>query len=67
MALRVGKLPEICEITASSSSTIYLWVAQGKFPKPIKLGARSSGWVIEEVEIWLKERIKASRPESTEV
>jgi prophage regulatory protein len=38
------------EIEAGCSrSTIYLRIAQGLWPKPIKLGARSVGWVADEV------------------
>lgn len=30
--------------------TIWTWVKQGKFPKPIKLNGRTLGWKQEEVE-----------------
>jgi prophage regulatory protein len=31
-------------------------MAEGKFPKPISLGARAVGWVDAEVEAWLAGR-----------
>lgn len=44
-----------------SRSTIYEAVATGTFPKPIKLGAQSVGWIEAEVDAWLRERVAASR------
>jgi len=34
---------------------------QGKFPKPVSLGGRAVGWVEEEIQSWLAERIAAGR------
>ena len=31
-------------------------MAEGKFPKPVKLGARAVGWVESEVTTWLESR-----------
>jgi len=36
-------------------------VAEGRFPKPISLGARAVGWVDAEVEAWLAGQIELSR------
>jgi len=40
-------------------TTIYKLVASGKFPKPVRLGARSVGWLSHEVDRWLADRIAA--------
>ncbi|MBL4753708.1 MAG: AlpA family phage regulatory protein [Flavobacteriales bacterium] len=32
-----------------------------KFPRPIKLGLRASGWLESEISDWIDQRIKASR------
>jgi len=63
MAEQIKKLVEIKNDTGLSSSSIYRMAKAGKFPKPIKLGERSSGWIASEVEQWLDERIAASRDE----
>ena len=34
---------------------------QGRFPKPIKIGARAAGWLEAEIEEWLAQRIAESR------
>jgi len=40
-------------------STIYQGVADGTFPRPVRLGARSVGWLAHEVERWLADRVAA--------
>ena len=42
-------------------STIYVRVADGSFPQPIRLGARAVGWIESEVDAWIREQIAASR------
>jgi prophage regulatory protein len=49
-------------ITGLSRSTIYARMGAGTFPSPIRLGARSVGWLAEEIEAWIAERIAESRP-----
>jgi len=36
-------------------------VAQGKFPQPIRLGARAVGWLSSEVDAWIREKVKGTR------
>jgi prophage regulatory protein len=55
------RLPEVKTRTGLSRSTIYLRVAEGTFPEPIKLGDRAVGWLESEVEAWLQKLIEASR------
>lgn len=40
-----------------SAASIYRLIKKGEFPKQIKLGERSSGWILEEVEQWIENRI----------
>jgi len=61
MDQQILKLSEVKLITGLSASSIYRGAANGTFPKPIKIGERSSGWIKSEVEQWLQERIEASR------
>lgn len=35
------------------ASTLYEEIAQGRFPKPVKIGRRASAWLMSEVEAWL--------------
>ena len=61
MAHSILRLPAVKTRTGLSRSTIYLRVSQGTFPKPVSLGVRAVGWVEEEIQSWLAERIAASR------
>ena len=58
----VVRLPQVQQVTGAKRSTIYKWIAQGLFPRPIKVGMRSVGWLESEVEQWLAVRIADSRP-----
>ncbi len=55
------KIRQVQARTGVSRSGLYQKVADGNFPKPIKLGARASGWILSEVDAWVAERIAASR------
>ena len=50
---KIIKLPRVKEITTLSRPTIYRRMAEGKFPKQIKLSERASAWVEQEVLDWL--------------
>ena len=58
---RVLRLPRVQARTGLSQSTIYARVANGTFPKPVRLGPRAVGWIESEVDEWIREQIAASR------
>jgi prophage regulatory protein len=51
------KLPEVKAMTTFSRTTIYRLIALGAFPKQIKLAERSSGWIKQEVEEYIENKI----------
>lgn len=58
MALeRIYRRPDLPAVTGLSIPYINELVAAGRFPKPIKLGARASGWLESELLAWQAERI----------
>ena len=61
MTHTILRLPAVKARTGLSRSTIYLRVAEGTFPKSVGLGGRAVGWVEDEIQSWLAERIAASR------
>ena len=65
MANTILRLPAVMAKTGLSRSTIYLRISQDNFPKPISLGGRAVGWVLEEIDAWLNEQIKHSRKAET--
>lgn len=48
------------EVTGLSRSTLYAMMADGWFPRPVKLGKRAVGWHEAEVMNWLQSRTDAS-------
>jgi len=61
MELQIRKIKEVEQIVKLDKTSIYRMAKLGTFPKPIKLGERSSGWIESEIQEWLEDRIKASR------
>ena len=57
----VLRWPEVARVVPISRSHAHALAAQGKFPKPIKLGARASGWLESEIDAWLAQRVADSR------
>ena len=57
----VLKLPQVIKVVSLSRASIYNYVAQGKFPKPIPLGGRSVGWLDSDIEQWIEDRVKESQ------
>ena len=56
---QIIKLPAVIKLSALSSATIYRLIKIGEFPKQIKLSERSSGWLLNEVEQWLDDKVNA--------
>jgi prophage regulatory protein len=63
---RILRRRQVETITGWARSTIYQGIAEGRFPRPIRLGARSVGWLAQEIEDWIQSRIVESRPVSNE-
>lgn len=53
------KIQTVISVTGLSESTIRRKVAEGKFPKPIKDGARCTRWVAGSVTNWLRAKVAA--------
>ena len=41
-----------------SRSTIYSKIREGSFPKPINLGPRAVGWIEDEIDDWIMDRVE---------
>ena len=55
------RLHDVVDLTTISKSRLYLLMAREEdaFPRPIKLGVRSVGWLRCEVQAWLDRRERA--------
>lgn len=56
--MRIVRLNKVIETTGLGRSTIYKYMEQGTFPKPVPLGGRAVGWIEEEVTEWVLARIE---------
>tara|TARA_B100000676_G_scaffold313222_1_gene392432 strand:- start:1945 stop:2142 length:198 start_codon:yes stop_codon:yes gene_type:complete len=56
--MRLIRLAEVMKNTGLGRSSIYKRIAEGEFPKPVPLGGRAVGWVSDEIETWILERIE---------
>lgn len=56
---RILRRAELLAIIGVSRSTLYAWIADGVFPKPVLLGKRAVGWPSAVVASWLDQRAEA--------
>ena len=62
--MRLIRLPEVENLVGLKKSTIYSLIERGDFPQQIKISARASAWVGEEVDEWIQSRVEG-RPIAT--
>ncbi len=56
-----SRLPVVMGRTGLGRSTVYKKIADGEFPKQVRLGPRAVGWLDEEVDAWIQARVDDSR------
>ena len=54
---RLVRLPEVEGMIGLQKPTIYKMIAEGSFPKPIRLGTRTVAWPETAVLQWVQDRI----------
>lgn len=55
--MKLIRLTQVMECTGLARSTVYKFIAQGDFPKPVKLGVRVAAWVEAEVLAWMEDKV----------
>ena len=55
------RIQEVSDLIGISKSCIRLWVAQGRFPKPLKLSKTLKPFVGEEIRQWVRDRSAEGR------
>jgi len=53
------RLEEVSKLTSLGKSTINLWVAQGKFPKPLVLSITIKVWRRKDLVDWIDKQVDA--------
>ena len=62
--LKVLRRRQVEARTGLPRSSLYVLIAEGRFPAPIRLTIKTVGWLEHEVDAWIAERAKASRQPS---
>ena len=61
MVHKILRLPDVIERVGFSRSSIYAFVGNGTFPKPVQIGIRAVGWLDSDVDDWLNAKIEQSK------
>ena len=51
------RIKDVMKKTGLARSTIWLWVKEGKLPKPIKLSERVTVWKESDIDAWMESKI----------
>jgi len=54
---RLIRIKEVQYRTGLGRSTIYRWMAQGRFPKTVHLGGHAVAWAEADIEFWIAARL----------
>lgn len=54
--MKIFRIKSTMEMTGLPRATIYLYMKNGTFPKAIKLGERSVGWLESDLLEWIQNR-----------
>ena len=57
MPSAILKLPQVTQRTSLSRSHLYSLIADGIFPKQVRLGSRAVGWLESEVDSFIAARV----------
>lgn len=60
MTEKMLRRPAVEQLVGLGRSTIYAMIAEGTFPKPLKLGKRAVGWRESEITAWIDNRSSAT-------
>ncbi len=53
---RIIRLPELEAMVGRGRTSILADIDAGRFPRPVALGGRAKGWLLSEIENWLRAR-----------
>jgi len=55
--MRFLRLKEVMHITGLGRTSVYNFMAEGKFPKSVSLGDRAVAWIEADVEEWMEQKV----------
>lgn len=63
--MRLLKLKDVMYTTGLARSTVYKYISDGNFPKPVSLGERNVAWLESEIQDWIMEKIEQRDNDAT--
>ena len=57
---RLIRMPQVEATVGFKKSTLYGWIKEGKFPRPVQIG-RMSAWSESRVHQWVQDRIQEAQ------
>ena len=57
---RLVRLPEVQYLCGLSRTGIYDLIGSGNFPVPVRIGTRTVGWRLSEIQLWIESRPRAA-------
>jgi prophage regulatory protein len=55
---RLIRLKEVQHRVGLGRSTIYRWMAEGRFPEPVRLGGHAVAWADDDIDTWIASRLR---------
>ena len=59
--MEILRRPQVLKKVGFSRQTLYRRIAEGSFPRPVRIGRQAVGWLKTEVEEWIASRPRAGR------
>jgi prophage regulatory protein len=59
---RFVRIPIVEDMTSLSRGHIYKLIAEGEFPRPVRIGKRAAGWLESDVVEWVTARPRTDAP-----
>ncbi|NQY20848.1 MAG: AlpA family phage regulatory protein [Campylobacteraceae bacterium] len=51
------RIKKVMKLTSIARSTIWLWVKENKFPKPIKISPKITVWEKDKIQEWIQNKM----------
>ena len=61
--MAILRRPQVEQRTGLSRSTLYQYIKEGNFPKPLPRGPRAVGWLESDVSDWIAARVRSAQYE----
>ncbi|MFA7306032.1 MAG: AlpA family phage regulatory protein [Hyphomicrobium sp.] len=65
LSRKMIRMADVLKIVPATRQTLYRWIENGRFPKPVKLGDSVIGFCEAEVIAWLDARPRAGQKNET--